>query len=134
MSLDFNDQSEKPRFIYKRNPLTQHDFQIFELKTGKNDYEPVGEYTLIDLSEAVELTEKKLMNLMVLMNGKRKLLDLSNLTNTRILFNIIPGTPDDTKEKVVFRTYDGTGVSKDNAVLTIEKGVFNDNQQKQQSG
>ena len=54
----FNDKGEKPRFMYKRNPLVAHAFQIFEFKDEKKSYEPVGEYTRIDSSEDIEITEK----------------------------------------------------------------------------
>ncbi len=122
----FNDKGEKPRFIYKRNPLIEHDFQLFEFKDDKDDYEPIGSYTLIDLNEDIDITEKKVLNLVSIMNGKRKLIDFSNLTKTRILYNIVTDTLESKKQRVVFRTYDGAGVSKENAVLEIEKGIFHD--------
>lgn len=123
---NFNEKGEKARFIYKRNPLNAAGFQLFEWKAEKGDYEPVGEYTLIDLSEDIDITEKKVINLIALMNGHSGLIDFKNLTNQRILFNMVPETADKSVQKIVFRVYDGTGVSKDNAVLTIEKGVFDD--------
>ena len=126
MSLKFNEESEKPEFIYKRNPLVEHSWQIFQLKTDKDAYEPVGEYILLDLEEDIDITEKKLINLLSILNGKQKLIDFTNLTEKRILFNIIPETPESNNQKVIFRTYDGDGVSKENAVLTIEKGMLHD--------
>ncbi len=124
MGLKFNEQSEKPEFICKANPLAPHTWQIFQFKDAKKDYEPVGDYVLIDIKEDVEITEKKIVNLVSIMNGKKPLVNFTNLTDKRVLFNIIPDTPDTNRQKVVFRTYDGAGVSKENAVLTIEKGVF----------
>lgn len=128
MSLNFNekfnDRGEKARFIYQRNPLTEHGFLIFQYKDDKQEYEPIGEYTLIDFTEDIEITEKKVINLVTIMNGKRDLIDFSNLTKERVLFTIVPEAPESHKEKVIFRTYDGDGVSRENAVLTIEKGVF----------
>lgn len=125
----FNDKGEKARFIYKRNPLIDRSFQIFEYKDEKAEYEPIGEYTLLDASEDIEITEKKVINLISIMNGKKNLIDFTNLTKSRVLYNIIPETPESEQQKVVFRTYDGDGVSKENAVLTIEKGVFHDENQ-----
>lgn len=122
----FNEEGEKPRFIYKRNPLVEHSFQLFEWKEDKSDYEPVGEYVLLDTDEGIDITEKKVMNLISIMNGKKRLIDFTNLTQQRILFNIVSEKDDSVNEKVIFRTYDGDGVSKENAVLTIEKGVFED--------
>lgn len=122
----FNEGSEKAEFIYKPNELVPRSFRIFQYKQDKEDYEPVGEYTLLDIGENPEITEKKMVNLISIMNGKKRLVDLSNLTKTRILYNMIPVTPETDRQKVIFRTYDGKGVSTENAVLTIEKGVFPD--------
>lgn len=122
----FNEQSEKTRYIYRPNALVPHCWQLFEYKEEKMGYEPIGEYTLIDTSEAEELTEKHLMNLITLLNGKTNLVNLTHLTNTRLLYNIIPTAPDSNHIKIILRSHDGKGVSKENAVLTIEKGVFNE--------
>jgi hypothetical protein len=86
----------------------------------------VGDYTLIETSEPIDITEKKLTNLVTIMNGKRALIDFTNLTKQRVLFNIIPIGPESNHQKVIFRTHDGKGVSQENAVLTIEKGVFHE--------
>ena len=72
------------------------------------------------------MTEKHLMNLITLLNGKTNLVNLTHLTNTRLLYNIIPTAPDSDHIKIILRSHDGMGVSKENAVLTIEKGVFNE--------
>ena len=132
MVMNFNEQSENPRFIYKHNPLVERSFQIFEYKEKKNTYEPVGDYTLIDDKEDIDITEKKVINLISIMNGRRNLIDFSNLTQERILFNILP-EKETNQEKIIFRTYNGSDVSKENAILTIEKGVFHE-QQIEQSG
>lgn len=127
MVKNFNVESEKPPFTYRRNPLVHNAFQIFQWKDEKGDYEPVGDYTLIDTDEAPELTEKTVMNLISSLNGRTdRILDLRNLTSERLLFNIVD--TDDTEESdfitIMLRTHDGMGVSKENAVLKIEKGVF----------
>ena len=126
MSLDFNDRGEKARYIHKRNPLVEYAYQIFEYKDYKGDYEPVGEYTLLDTDEDPDLTERKLINLTRLMNGKKDLVDLKEMTNSRLLFNVMPRKNDTDPTKIIFRTYDGDGVSKENAILVLEKGVFDD--------
>lgn len=124
---NFNNESEKPTFIYKPNPLVPHSYQIFAFREDKKAYEPAGEYTVIDNTEGPEITEKKLVNLISILNGKKNLINFKKLTKSRILFNILPETLESDHQKVVFRTYDGKGVSKENAVLTIEKGVLNEN-------
>ncbi len=125
-SESFKDKGEKTRFIYKRNPLVEHAFQIFEFKEDKGDYEPVGDYTLIDLDEDLDITEKNVMNLITLLNGKTNLIDLSNLTSDRLLYNIVGNTEEGEFVTVMLRSHDGEAVSKENAVLKIEKGVFDD--------
>jgi hypothetical protein len=127
MVQNFNVESEKPPFIYKRNPLVKHAFQIFQWKEEKADYEPVGDYTLIDVEENPELTEKTVMNIVTSLNGRaERVLDLKNLTSERLLYNIVDNK--DAEESnlvtIMLRTHDGMGVSKENAVLKIEKGVF----------
>jgi len=128
MALEFNEESEKPRFIYKRNPLVEHAFQIFEFKEEKNEYEPVGEYTQIDTTQEPDITEKNVMNLITLLNGKTKLIDLTNLTSGRLLYTIIDDTQESEVTTIMLRVLDGEGVSKENAVFKIEKGVFDDSQ------
>lgn len=124
----FNSESEKPEFMAKANPFAPHSWQILQYKNGKKDYEPVGEYILIDTGEDIDITEKKLINLVRLLNGKRDLLDLGNLTKKRVLFNIVPRTSETDPTKIIFRDHDGKGVSVENAVLTLEKGVLNESQ------
>lgn len=126
MSLKFNDQSEKPQFTYKRNPLVPHSFQVFEWKAEKDDYEPVGDYTLLDLDEDPELTEKKVMNLISLLNGRDSFIDLSEMTKETTLFQIVPKQDAGDPDKIIYRVYDGSGVSEENAILTMNKGVFRD--------
>jgi len=129
--MDFNTESEKPQFMYKRNPLVEHAFQIFMFKEEKDEYEPVGEYTLLDLSENLELTEKKIINIISLLNGRQNIMDLGNLTQTQVLFTMVPKSSEDDPTKIIFRNHDGSGPSEENAVLVLEKGVLNDSQIKQ---
>lgn len=126
MEIDFNKQLERPRFIYKPNPLVKRAYQIFELMPKHNAYEPVGEYVLLNHEEDEEITEKKLMNLVTLLNGKKDTIDLSHLTNKRILFTVVPEAQAGDQTKIIFKDYDGSGVSKDNAIFTIRKGVLHD--------
>lgn len=124
--MDFNEESEKPEFIYKRNPLVARSFQICKYFENKHDYIPVGDYTVLDLEEEMELSENRISNLMVALNNKKRSIDLTSLTNSRILFTVVPRRPEDLHQKVIFRTYDGAGVSKENAVMVIQKEVFDE--------
>lgn len=126
MGLKFNEQSEKALFIYKPNPLVPHSYQIFMHKKNKADYEPVGDYTVIDTSEDTDITVKRLGNIIALLNGKKDLTKLGNLTRKRLLFNIVPKRSETDPTKIIFRSHDGKGVSVENAVLTLEEGVFHE--------
>jgi hypothetical protein len=126
MELKFNEQSEKALFIYKPNPLVPHSYQIFMQKKNKQDYEPVGDYTVIDTSEAIDITTKRLGNIVALLNGKKDLTKLGHLTRKRLLFNMVPKRSETDPTKIIFRSHDGKGVSVENAVLTIEEGVLNE--------
>ena len=53
-------------------------------------------------------------------------MQLGNLTQTRVLFTIVPKKTDDDPTKIIFRNHDGEGTSEENAVLTIEKGVLDE--------
>lgn len=123
---DFNEESEKPEFMYKKNQLVPHSYQIFQYKQDKANYEPVGTYNLLDMEESEDLTEKRVMNLIAVMNQRKRTIDLSSLTNARTLYTMVPMKPEDNDQKIIFRTYDGAGVSKENAILVIEKGVFHE--------
>lgn len=122
----FNNKGEKPQFMYKRNPLVENSFQIFMYREEKANYEPVGDYTVIDMDEDSALSEKKVINVISLLNGKEDLMELGNLTKTRVLFTIVPKKNPDDPTKIIFRNHDGKGTSEENAVLTIEKGVLNE--------
>lgn len=115
---------ERTRFIHKPNPLVDRAYQIFEYNIESGIYEHVGDYALLNKDEPREATERKVMNLMNVMNKKKDFLDLSNLTKTRVLYTLIPEAQAGNQTKVIFKDYDGSGVSKDNAVFTIRKGVF----------
>ncbi len=117
---------ERTRFIAKPNPLVERDYQVFEYNTKLSKYEHVGDYVLINKSEPRDITEKKVMNLMSIINKKDELIDLSNLTKTRMLYTVVPEAQSGNQSKMIFKDYDGTGVSKENAIFTIRKGVLYD--------
>ncbi len=132
MSTDFNENSAAkangPQFIYKRNPLISRGFQVFMYKRNKGSYEPVGEYTVLDADESDELSEKKIINIISLLNGRKTLIDLGNLTQTRVLFNIVDKQNEDDPTTIIFRSHDGSGPSTENAVLVLEKGILDESQ------
>jgi hypothetical protein len=123
----FNEESDKPKFIYRHNPLAPHSWHILYYEDDARGYQPVGEYVLIDTSEPIEITEKRLVNVVEILNHRdHRLVDFKKLTNQRVLFTMVPKTPESDVTKIVLRTHDGAGVSKENAVITFEKGVFDE--------
>lgn len=117
---------ERTRFIYKSNPMMERDYQIFEYDYKKGVYNLVGDYVLLRKDEPRDITEKKVSNLMGILNKKDDLIDLTNLTKTRVLYTIVPEAQAGDQTKMIFKDYDGSGVSKDNAIFTIRKGVLYD--------
>jgi hypothetical protein len=124
MSMNFNENSSKSRFIFKPNPVIPAAYQILENKIGCSDYVPVGNYMVLDSHEDRILTEKKLVNLLALMNGRSRVIDLSEDVDSRLLYHVVPKKIDSDATKIIFRTYNGRGVSKENAMLEIERGIF----------
>lgn len=124
MSMQFNENSEKSRFSFQPNPVNPAAYQILENKVGRDGYEPVGDYVVLDQDEQQELTEKKLINLVGLMNGRKNVIDLSEDVDSRLLYHVVPKKIDSDQTKIIFRTYNGRGVSKENAMLEIERGIF----------
>ena len=117
---------ERTRFVHKPNPLVERDYQFYEYNISKGDYEHVGDYVLLNKEENREITDKKIANLITLINGKNDLIDISNLTTTRLLYTIVPEAQAGDQTKIILKDYDGSGVSKDNAIFTIRKGVLYD--------
>jgi len=109
----------KPAFTYRPNPVLSGSFLICK-KEENGGLHPVGDYTLLDRNEDLTLTEKKVMNLITLMNGGKDLLPLGEQTKSRLLFHRKPKQDGDLRTEVIFYAYTGEGVSKENAILTIE--------------
>lgn len=109
----------KQGFTYRPNPVLSGSFLICK-KEENGDVQPVGDYTLLDRSEDLSLTEKKVMNLVTLLNGGNDLMSLGEQTKSRLLFHRKPRAEDATRTEVIFYAYTGAGISKENAILTIE--------------
>ena len=128
MVKGFNAESEKPVFIYKPKPDVEGAFEIYGFFDDVQDYEPVGDYTPVMEDEPKELTEGCVTNLLALLNKREeKMINLENMTSGRLLFQIVENDNADDAHKyitIMFRTHDGTGVSEENAVFRLEKGVF----------
>jgi hypothetical protein len=107
---------------YRPNPVLNRSYLLFR-KDGMNET-PVGDYTVLDTSEAPHITELKLMNLVSKMNGREDLVPVGVQTNARLLFHVKPKLDaTDPRTEVIFYTYTGKGPSRENAILTFEGSV-----------
>jgi hypothetical protein len=110
---------QKGFFTYRPSPVLGGSFLILR-RENAGDFVPVGDYTVLDREEPSGLSEKKVMNLVSQLNGRADLIHLGDQTKSRMLFHIKPRVLEDQKAQVVFYTYDGKGVSRENAILTLE--------------
>lgn len=122
MTVQFNTLSERPRFIFK--PKGERVYEIFQRPYGAEGYNAVGDYRVVDSEEPSALTEKKLENLMALMNGRKGGQNLSAEVSTRTFYHVVPKSTHSDPTRVILRDYTGAGVSQDNAIFTIERGIF----------
>lgn len=115
---DFNAEASTPRYTYRRSPVQDRAFMILKV----TDAEPVavGDYTVLDGSEDIDLTEKKVINLISMLNGRKKLMQLGHETKSRILYNIVSEKDDDGKMRVIFYQLGVEGVSVENALFRME--------------
>lgn len=120
---EFQGATEKSLYTYRRNPIHLQAFMI--LKQQDDDrYTPIGDYTVLDDAENPSLSEKKVMNLVSAMNGKHKLIDLGQETQSQLFFKPIPRLDESEKSKVIFYQFcPDAGLSKENAILTIEEDL-----------
>lgn len=123
---DFNDKNQKAPFTYRKHPDFPYSYMIFGLDSKTNEYIPAGEYTVLDTDEDPALSEKKVINIITLMNGGSDLIKLGHLTESRLFYNIVKNDEDESKDKIIFREKKDNGISQENAMLMIEKGVFKD--------
>ena len=118
---DFNAEAKTPRYGYVPSPVHPRAFQI--LKYGEShaaDPKPVGDYTVLDSKEDLNLSEKKVMNLVSLLNGRQNLMQLGHETGSRILYNVVSECDDDGKSRVLFYQLGKEGVSVENALFRME--------------
>ncbi len=117
---DFNAESKVPRYAYERSPVQDRAFMIIRADEKGVNPAPVGDYTVLDPEEDLELSEKKVMNLISLLNGRKRLMDLGHETKTRVLYNIVSERDEENKTKVIFYNLGSEGVSVENALFRLE--------------
>ena len=119
---DFNDSGRLPTYTYRPSPVSARAYQILRFSKGlAEEAHPVGEYTVLDKEEDPLLSEKKVMNVVSALNVRQNLIQLGAETKSRQLFHIIHDGTDGQPMRVLFTSYDGTGVSAENALLMMER-------------
>ena len=119
-SGDFNAESRISKYSYVPSPVNEKAFLILKKDENIEMERPVGDYTVLDKEEDVALSEKKVMNLIALLNGRKRLMDLGHETKSRTLYQILTKSDEENKAKVLFYKLEGQGVSKENALFRIE--------------
>ena len=114
-----NHQDISDNFTYRPNPFLAKSFLICK-KERSGEVTPVGDYTVLDRSEDTHLSERKVMNLVMRMNGEKNLVPLGGQTRSRMLFHVKPKSAGEMRTEIIFYTQSCQGVSKENAILTME--------------
>ncbi|MCB9963534.1 MAG: hypothetical protein H6855_00675 [Rhodospirillales bacterium] len=114
--------SRKTYYTYRPHPYQSNSFQIFLMQGIYQDL--AGDYLLLDHSEERDLTEKTVMNLVALLNGRNELIDLTGYASGRLYFQKLEI---DTagQGRILFRSYRGDGISTENALLTYNPEKMN---------
>ena len=118
---EFSSVSDGATFLYRPHEILPDAFEIM-CKTG-TAMQTIGEYVVLDKAEDRSLSEKKIINLIALMNGRSEMIDVA-AENQRLYFHVIPRAEDSPRQQIVFRARGLEGVTQENALLTIEKGYW----------
>lgn len=119
---DFNAEASAPRYGYLRSPVNPRAFLITKLsEDASREPAVVGDYTMLDPHEDAAFAEKKVINLVALMNGRKNLMQLGHETGTRVLYRIVSERDDENKTRVMFYNLGKEGVSVENALFRIER-------------
>ncbi len=115
----FDSAQDAPLFSYRTNPVHERGFQILK-RNESADYSPVGEYLVLDKKEEYSLSEKKVINLISLLNGRKALsVTQDDVAGSRLLYSRLPS--EGVRTKFMFYQYTGKGVSVENALFMINK-------------
>src|ERR1035437_706189 len=96
---DFKSINEQSGYTYRRSPLHERTYNILKRSEESGSYLPVGDYTVLDTAENPYISERKVINLITLLNGGDRVIQLGEETKSRLLYHIVPhdGPPDQTK-------------------------------------
>jgi len=119
---NFNEITTKKLYTYRRHPMHDNSYVILKQQLEDGPYEPVGDYTVLDSDEDNSLSEKKVMNLVALMNDEKNIIDLKTETKTRLLYHKA-STDEPNRTRIIFYALGEKGISTENAVLSLEEGL-----------
>lgn len=105
--------------LYRPHAMMPQAFEIVR-KAGAA-FIPIGQYMVLDPTEDPQISEKKVMNLVSLMNGDDRLIDLGGDHGRRLYFHVVPCDGSAAQRQIVFRERGATGVTAENAILAIDK-------------
>lgn len=123
-ALNFNAEAQTPRFSYRPSPVHPRGYMILKQGDERDEPQPVGDYTVLDAGEDPALSEKKVINLISLLNGRKALVQLGHESGTRVLYQLVSACDDDGKMRVLFYTLGKEGVSVENALFRLEKESY----------
>lgn len=121
---DFNAEAATPVYGYKHSPVNPRAFLVFKLADEGREPSIVGDYTILDKNEDLAFAEKKVINLVSLLNGRKNLVQLGHETGSRVLYRVVSESDDDGKTRIVFYNLGKEGVSIENALFRIEKEIY----------
>lgn len=122
MFLSILDKFDHSYYKAQIDKFNKNTFEILFRNSNQNPHEFAGTYRLLNNMEKPEITIKKIHNLLVIMNGNSDIIPFTNLTNSKIIYNLIE--KNNGFVKVVFSEDFGNGVILDNAVLELKKELF----------
>ena len=117
---EFNAEGHIPLYAYQRSPVNERAFMIVKKEDEKAEPKPVGDYTVLDKEEDIKLSEKMVMNLVSLLNGRKRLMELGHETKSRILYHVVSERDEENNTKVLFYKLGEKGVSVENALFRLE--------------
>lgn len=124
-AFNFNAEAQTPRFTYRPSPVHPRGYMIFRhARDERSDPHPVGDYIVLDTNEDPALSEKKLNNLISLLNGRKALMQLGHESGTRVLYSLVSECDDDGKMRILFYTLGHEGVSVENALFRLERESY----------
>lgn len=117
---EFNETTKFARYSYQRSPVNERAFMILLREDGAQTPEPVGDYTVLDQDEDLSLSEKKIINIITMLNEKPgKMISLSGEADGRVQYQVLSEPNAENDLKVLFYSQKGEGVSAESALFRV---------------